>query len=77
MYNRSKIMKAALVKHHRYGWSLKNALRAAWMEAKSEAPIWCVYGDGKVLFSGVSYNRAGELQDMYKHSYWNVEIKAA
>ena len=77
MYNRSEIMKNALRKHHRFGWRMADALRVAWMEAKDALPIWGVYGDGEKLADGLTYERAGQLQDMYKYRYWDVIIKAA
>lgn len=77
MYDRRAIMKAAWNKFNRFDLTFAQALRMAWMEAKDAAPIWSVYGDGKLIASGLTFNRAGELEDMYKFNYWNTAIKAA
>lgn len=77
MYNRSEIMKAAWRRRKRFGTDMSAALRIAWMEARDAAPIWAVYGDGKQIASGLTYDRAGALREMIKFDYWNTAIKAA
>lgn len=75
MYNRREIMKTAWHKVRRYSMDLSTALRLAWYEAKSAAPIWRLYGEriGKdapeLIASGVTFDRAGELEWMYKTRY--------
>ena len=76
-YNRSEIMKAAWRKFRRFDLTFAQALRMAWMEARDAAPIWAVYGDGKQIASGLTYDRAGALREMIKFDYWNTAIKAA
>lgn len=76
-FDRRAIMKAAWYKHNRFGMDLSTALRMAWYDAKAAAPIWSVYGDGKLVASGLTFNRAGEVEHMCKFNYWNTAIKAA
>lgn len=77
MFNRSEIMKAAWNKHDRYGVDMSTALRQAWYEAKTAAPIWSVCGDGELIASGLTYDEAGEMRWKRKNRYWNMDIKAA
>ena len=83
MYNRREIMKAAWRKVHRGSMDLSTALRLAWYEAKYAAPIWRLYGEriGKegreMIASGLTGDKAAELEWLYKTRYDRLTILAA
>lgn len=79
-FNRSQIMKTAWSKFRRFSITFAQALRMAWYEARIAAARYTVYGqrigqESVVIASGVSNERAGELEWMNKCSYdriWSV-----
>lgn len=82
-FNRSQIMKAAWKKHARHGMDMSTALRIAWMEARQAVTRYNVYGerfgmDGpELIASGVSFDRAGEVEWLNKYRYDRITVKAA
>lgn len=83
MFNRSEIMKKAWHYHRRFGQSMKLALSRAWREAKAALIRYNVIGqrfgrEDEIIASGVTYERAGELEWFNKCRYDNIKlVKAA
>ena len=82
-FNRSEIMKAAWNKVRRFGMAKSTALRLAWYEAKIAAQTYNVYGESfgmeapVLIASGVSFDRAGEIEWLNKYRYDRITVKAA
>lgn len=81
-FNRSEIMKAAWKKFNRFDLTFAQALHLAWAEAKMAAARYNVYGEDfgceRVLIaSGVTQDRAGELEWFHKTRYDRIVVKAA
>ena len=81
-FNRSEIMKAAWKKFSRFDLTFAQALRLAWAEAKMKAARYDVWGESfnahpVLIASGVTQDRAGELEWFYKTSYDRIVVKAA
>jgi hypothetical protein len=82
-YNRREIMKNAWFKVRRFNMTMKDAMRIAWYEAKKAAQRFNVYGESfymdtpVLIASGVSFDRAGEIEWQNKCRFANIIIKAA
>lgn len=82
MFNRREIMKTAWHYHRRFGQSMKLALTRAWREARMALVRYNVIGqrfgrEDEIIASGVSYDRAGELEWFSKCRYDNVKVVKA
>lgn len=82
-FNRSEIMKAAWNKIRRFHMDKHTALRLAWMEAKQAVQRYNVYGEcfgmdaPELIYGGVSFDRANEVEWLYKYRYDRITIKVA
>ena len=73
-FNRSEIMKAAWCKCRRFDITFAQALRLAWMQDRLAATrynVWgeCFNGAPVLIASGVTDDRAGELEWLNKCCY--------
>lgn len=81
-FNRTAIMQTAWKKYRRFDLTFAQALRLAWMEARLAAARFDVWGERfnanpVLIASGVTHDRAGELEWFYKTSYDRIVVKAA
>ena len=81
-FNRSAIMQTAWKKYRRFDLTFAQALRLAWVEARLAAARFDVWGESfnahpVLIASGVTQDRAGELEWFYKTSYDRIVVKAA
>lgn len=83
MYNRSEIMKAAWNKVRRFGWTMSNALRICWMEAKQQLPIHTVWAENigsdrpVMIAEGLTYEQASEREWENRFRFDRVWVAAA
>ena len=82
MFDRSQIMKTAWHYRRRFGHSMQQAMSRAWREAKLALARYNVIGqrfgrEDEVIASGVTYQRAGELEWFNKCCYDNIVVRAA
>lgn len=67
-FNRSQIMKEAWNQVKRYGWSMKDALRIAWANAKDLLPIHKVFAQNirdeqpVMIAEGLTFDQASEFK---------------
>ena len=82
MFNRRQIMKTAWHYRRRFGHSMQQAMIRAWREAKMAMMRYNVIGqrfnrEDETIASGVTYERACELEWFNKYRFDNVVVRAA
>lgn len=82
MFDRRQIMKTAWHYRRRFGHSMQLAMSRAWREARMTLARYNVIGqrfgrEDEIIASGVTFERAGELEWLNKCRFDNVIVRAA